>query len=137
MFAASELERLNFIISLREAGWSLEEVTEFLQLRQRASSDAEACARLDEVLATQARRLKQKIELLEQLRHDLGTTAQLLPVCGQCTSDQPRVDCTTCDRVPDLDRLPRAFRLIWRSRELEGASMYDDPNADGTDLDVE
>jgi DNA-binding transcriptional MerR regulator len=135
LFAASELERLNFIISLREAGWSLEEVTDFLKIRKEAPNDADACAKLDEILAAQARRLEEKIELLEQLRRDLGTTAQLLPVCGQCTSEQPRVDCQTCERVPDLDRLPRAFRLIWRSRELEGASMYDEREADGAELD--
>jgi DNA-binding transcriptional MerR regulator len=135
LFAASELERLNFIISLREAGWSLDEVTDFLKIRQEAENDADACARLDEILATQAERLQQKIALLEELRKDLGTTAQLLPVCGQCTSLQPRVDCQTCERVPDLNSLPRAFRLIWRARELEGASMYDEREADGIELD--
>ena len=133
LFAACELERLNFIISLREAGWSLEEVTEFLGVRDDASNDAEACARLEALLLEQVQRLEQKLRILQALREDLGTTAAMLPVCGQCVHTKPRVECEHCDRVPQLDRLPRAFRVVWRGRELDGARMYDDPKADGTD----
>jgi DNA-binding transcriptional MerR regulator len=134
LFAATELHRLRFIISLREAGWSLEEVEEFLELRTRAKDDAEACARIDAILAAQAERLRRKIELLEQLRQDLASTASLLLVCGQCTSVQPRVDCTACDRVPDLEQLPRAFRLVWRGGEVDTRATYDELGADGDEL---
>ena len=135
LFAASELERLNFIVGLREAGWSLDDVTACLSVRDDAGSDAEACARLQEMLARQIDRLHRKIDLLAQLREDLDSTAELLPVCGQCTSATDRRDCATCDRVPDINQLPRAFRLIWRARELDGAAMYDERETDGAELD--
>ena len=130
LFAASELERLNFVISLREAGWSLEEVTRFLGVREVAGSDAQASGALESVLDTHVERLDRKIEALQRLREDLANTAQLIPVCRECTTEQERVECGACQRVPSIDRLPRAFRLIWRARELEGASLYDEPNAE-------
>lgn len=126
-FAASELERLNLIIGLREAGWSLEEITELLDVRDQANNDAQACSRLEAMLAEHVKRLEQKIRLLQSLRDDLGTTAALLPVCGQCTHTQPRVDCEACDRVPERDNLPRAFRVVWRAR-----APFDEPRADET-----
>src|SRR5688572_27929771 len=78
LFAASELERLNFIISLREAGWSLEEVTELLGIRDAASNDAIASEQLAGVVARQIERLDRKIRVLERLREDLQSTVQLL-----------------------------------------------------------
>lgn len=133
LFAASELERLNFIISLREAGWSLEDVTALLGIRDASSSDSLASGELQSIIATQVERLDRKIELLNRLRDDLQNTAQLLPVCRECTTVQDVVECGTCDRVPTLDRLPRAFRVIWRARELPGADIYDERAADGDD----
>lgn len=130
LFAASELERLVFIISLREAGWSLEDVTELLGMRDAASTDATASEQLDALIARQIDRLDRKIEVLTRLREDLQSTAQLLPVCRECTTVQEQVECGTCERVPALDRLPRAFRLVWRARELEGADIYDEQAAD-------
>ena len=133
LFAASELERLKFIISLREAGWTLEEVVELLQIRESASGDAQACVELERMLLQRIDRLEQKIRVLVRLREDLGNTAQLLPVCQTCTGEQDRVQCTNCSRVPALSALPQAFRLIWRARELDGAALYDEVAADAED----
>ena len=132
-FAASELERLNFIISLREAGWSLEEVTELLGIRDAASNDSIASEQLTALVARQVERLDKKIAVLQRLREDLLSTSQLLPVCRECTTVQEIVECSTCDRVPALDSLPRAFRLVWRARELPGAQIYDEQAADVDD----
>jgi DNA-binding transcriptional MerR regulator len=133
LFAASELERLNFIISLREAGWSLDEVTQLLGIRDAADSDARASGELEALVARHVQRLDRKIEVLRRLRDDLHNTAQLLPVCRECTTVQEVVECEACERVPTLDRLPRAFRLIWRARELAGAQVYDEQAADVDD----
>jgi DNA-binding transcriptional MerR regulator len=130
LFAASELERLNFIISLREAGWSLEEVTELLGIRDAVSNDSLASGQLAALVARQVERLDKKIAVLQRLREDLHGTASLLPVCRECTTVQEIVECGTCDRVPAIDKLPRAFRLIWRARELPGAEIYDERGAD-------
>lgn len=133
-FAQSELERLNFIISLREAGWSLEDVTEFLALRNAAQTDGRAVAGFQATLDTQVERLDRKIAILQRLRDELAQTAHVVRVCNECTSLQARVECKACARVPALGQLPRPFRLIWRARELDGASRYDEQRADGDEL---
>lgn len=135
LFPESELERLSFIISLREAGWSLEEVTEFLAVRDGDHADAVSLAALETTISGQLERLDRKIELLQQLRTDLKSTAQLLAVCRACTSVKEHVECRTCERLPSLERLPRSFRLIWRARELDGNRVYDEKSADGEGLD--
>jgi len=130
LFTAGELERLRFIICLREAGWTLEEVTEFLGVREEARADAQACAKLEVLLGEHIARLDRKIAVLLRLREDLGQTQQLLPVCQECTVAQPTVECDACGRVPELSQLPRAFRLTWRAREIDDAPRFDEPAAD-------
>jgi DNA-binding transcriptional MerR regulator len=133
LFARVELERLQFIISLREAGWSLEEVESLLSVREAAGSagtDHGACVRLDAMLAQHVAQLEKKIELLTRLRDDLTGTQSLLAVCSQCTETNPAVDCEACDRMPPLDRLPRGFRLTWRTR---AGTPFDEHVADGSE----
>lgn len=138
LFAHSELERLSFIISLREAGWSLDEVTAFLDARELAETDKAAAEALEMQLAEQVGRLERKIHVLERLRADLQGTAQLLPVCLECTEVSPEVECQKCARVPSLGDLPRSFRLIWRARELDaGGAAFDEVHSDGGDEDAE
>ncbi|MGH1349133.1 MAG: MerR family transcriptional regulator [Nannocystales bacterium] len=130
-FAPAELERLEFVIALREAGWSLEDVTALLQMRDTAASDADATASLRTVLDEQIEALHRKLELLQRLRDEFGETAELLTVCGTCTAVQLRVSCEGCERLPDLGALPRPFRQIWRTRELgRGAPLFEDTLAD-------
>jgi DNA-binding transcriptional MerR regulator len=132
LFPRSELERLNFIISLREAGWALEEVTSFLGVRDAANDDKAACSTLELQLAEHVHRLERKISLLQRLRDDLAGTAQLLPVCHECTETRTDVQCQTCERVPGIEALPRAFRLIWRATELDADDAgFDEVAADG------
>lgn len=126
LFATGELERLRFIICLREAGWTLEEVTEFLAVRESADADTQACARLEAMLEHHVARLERKIAVLIKLREDLGQTRTLLPVCQQCTTTSATVECSQCGRVPELARLPHAFRLVWRARELADAAPFDE-----------
>jgi DNA-binding transcriptional MerR regulator len=130
LFARVELERLQFIISLREAGWSLEEVEALLSVRDAAESDRGACSRLDAMLADHVARLEKKIEILTRLRDDLTGTQSLLAVCTECTETRPSVDCEACDRMPPVDRLPRGFRLAWRART---GTPFDEHDADGAE----
>lgn len=117
-FAPSELERLEFVIALREAGWSLDDVTTLLDMRDGAANDAEATASLRTLLDDQIVALQRKLSLLQRLREEFGETVALLTVCNTCTAVQARVSCEGCERLPELDALPRPFRQIWRTREL-------------------
>ena len=106
LFAESELERLNFIIALRESGCALDEVETLLQTRDAAANDRDAVERLDALLGGHIARLEAKLDLLAGLRRDLQGTHDLLQVCGGCTSRGERVECETCDRVPPADDAP-------------------------------
>lgn len=128
LFAGVELERLHFIISLREAGWSLEEVEQLFSVRDPVGTDRQACARLDVMLAEQVERLERKIAVLQRLRDDLTGTQSLLAVCSDCTEKQASVDCQACERMPPLGDLPRGFRLAWRAR---AGTPFDEHDADG------
>lgn len=118
-FAPAELERLEFVIALREAGWSLDDVTALLDMRDKGESDANAAASLRGMLDGQIEALQRKLGLLQRLRDEFGETVALLEVCGSCTEVQARVSCEGCDRLPELDALPRPFRQVWRVRELD------------------
>jgi len=124
-FSPSELERLEFVIALREADWSLEDVTALLDIRERAQTDADATAALRNLLDQQIAALQRKLVLLERLREEFGQTATLLAVCHTCTAVQARVSCEGCERMPELEALPRPFRQIWRTAEL-GRTPFDD-----------
>lgn len=132
LFQPAELERLRFIIALREAGWTLEEVTEFLDVRGQGDGDREAMRRLESLMQAHVARLERKLEILKQLRADLDQTGLLLKVCHACVPPSGEVACETCDRLAPLGELPRSFRLAWRARELD-EQLFDDPSADGAE----
>lgn len=129
LFAPSELERLHFIIDLREAGWSLEEVTTLLSVRDSASDDHLAVASLANLLEDHVTRLQHKLRVLQALQADFLEARRLLPVCERCTEPQKKMRCDACTRVPALEQLPRSFRLLWRARELDPLP-YDDAACD-------
>lgn len=138
LFAAAELERLVFVIALREAGWALEEIEELLRARDAAPSDRAAVELLGGMLEAQIDRLEKKLAVLTRLREDLRGTHQTLQVCHDCTMVHEEVACETCDRLPTLASLPRGFRLTWRARELGGPPgeiPFDDGAADGAEDD--
>lgn len=128
LFAPGQLERLRFVVALREAGWSLEEVEALLSVRDQAGSDRQAAERLEEMLEAQVDRLERKIAVLQRLQADLTRTTKMLAICHVCTEEHDVVDCATCDRLPPPAELPRGFRLSWQQRD---DAPYDDPSADG------
>lgn len=132
LFAACELERLLFVVALREAGWALEEIVELLGVRDAAPSDRAAVEHLGGLVETQLERLEKKLAVLERLREDLRGTHEALQVCQSCTTLHDQVSCDACDRLPGLGSLPRGFRLTWRAREL-GGPPFDETAADGID----
>jgi DNA-binding transcriptional MerR regulator len=132
LFAAVELERLNFVVALREAGWALEEIVEILGARDAAPSDRAAAEQLGSLLEGHIDRLEKKLAVLGRLREDLRDTHQALRVCNDCTKVHDEVSCDSCDRLPGLGLLPRGFRLTWRAREL-GGPPFDEGEADGLD----
>ena len=142
LFEESQLERLELIIALREAGWSIDEVSSFFARRDDPSGDHEACARLSSIVQLQLGRLERKLSLLQGLRDDLSAMRDLLPSCLDCTKTPSTVTCDACDRIPPSAKLSRSFRLGWREGRVQQASQavlssellrsepFDEPSAD-------
>lgn len=122
LFPPGELDRLNFILALREAGWSLEEITALLAVREQTRPDRDACRTLATMVSGHIAQLEQKISLLNRLRDDLQATRQALAVCDECTvSPGDAVVCESCTRLPGLAALPQGFRNSWRGAEARSA----------------
>ncbi|HFE44511.1 MAG TPA: MerR family transcriptional regulator [Nannocystis exedens] len=126
LFRPSELSRLNFIISLREAGWSLDEITSLLSIRTRMSGGRDACRELSKEITSQIGRLQQKIEILNKLHSDLEETRRLLAICSECTDMNDEQICSGCDRLPAEQ--PTGFRLTWLA-EGRTQATFDEPAA--------
>ena len=140
LFPPGELDRLNFIISLREAGWSLDEITALLSIRTRASDDRAACAELEQVVSTQIDRLEQKISILTKLQADLRATHRLLAICTDCTEKTEKTTpsaCHSCARLPESQ--PSGFRLTWLADPTRRPVHFDEPDAPAAadELDAE
>ncbi len=117
LFAPEELERLNFILALREAGWSIEEIIALIAARDQQPTDHAACKQLDAKVSQHIAELEHKIGVLSRLRDDLLATRKTLAVCDGCTERATKApDCEACTRLPELADLPHGFRLSWRDR---------------------
>ncbi len=127
LFRPSELSRLNFIISLREAGWSLDEITSLLSIRTRMSGGRDACRELSKEITSQIGRLQQKIEILNKLHGDLDETRRLLAICSECTDMNDEQICSGCDRLPAEQ--PTGFRLTWLAEGRRAEAAFDEPAA--------
>ena len=122
LFPPGELDRLNFIQALREAGWSLEEITALLAVRDQTRPDHHACRQLAGMVSGHIAQLEQKISLLNRLRDDLMATREALAVCSECTVTPGKtVACQACTRLPELAALPQGFRNSWRGAEARSA----------------
>lgn len=131
LFEPGQLPRLKFIVGLRQAGWSLDDVEALLGARGLAPSDGAAVQRLDDTLRQQIQRLDQTLGVLTRLRADLSETHALLAVCSRCCAEAVAVDCGACEQVPPLSQLPQGFVQAWRTRATSLAAAFDDPSAHG------
>lgn len=122
LFAREELDRLNYIVALREAGWSLEEIAEFLDLRGRARTGRDAHDKIEASIAGRLSGIDEKIRVLSQLRDDLQATREAFAACRDCTHEAPTAeDCRACRRFPADANLPQGFRLTWHSGQARSA----------------
>jgi DNA-binding transcriptional MerR regulator len=115
LFEPKELERLLLVTDLRAAGLSLGEIKQLLELKQHASSGADAAHKVTLVLAERVRELELRIAALARLRDDLARTAGIVAeACGACTDGTRFPDeCATCSTMTTQGSLPRGLRVLW------------------------
>lgn len=114
LFDAKELDRLLLVTDLRAAGLSLGDIKEILELKQHASTGADAARKVALVLAERVRELEVKLAVLSRLRDDLARTAGIVSACASCNDDTRFPDaCATCATMTAQPTLPRGLRVLW------------------------
>lgn len=114
MFGAANLQKLQLIMDLREAGLSLNEIKGLFSLKSECSSAADASQRMSDALNSQIEAMQRKIAVLRRLREELASTIAVLDECQGCDEGEFPLACGDCDVLNRSD-LPRAVRLLWSS----------------------
>jgi len=113
LFGQAELDKLQLIMDLREAGLSLQDIRSLFALKRvHRGSPAEASAKMSEILGAQIDEMQRKISVLRRLREELASTIAIIGECRQCSSEAFPQTCDDCDLMERAD-LPRAMRLLW------------------------
>jgi DNA-binding transcriptional MerR regulator len=112
-FGPEDLEKLQLITDLREAGLSLQEIKDLFELKQRCGTPEQASQEMSQALEAQIEMMQKKICVLRRLREEL---ASMVATIGECKTCDDRAafpkKCGGCD-VMQREGLPRALRLLW------------------------
>jgi DNA-binding transcriptional MerR regulator len=115
LFPATELDKLLFVLDMRNAGLSLEEIKAILGLKHAAGSGESASELVLDVLSRHVTAMNEKIAALSRLRDDFTRAAVILGACKGCNGD-PRfpTHCGSCE-VMGVQRegLPLTVRVLW------------------------
>ena len=111
-FDPRELERLRAILGFREAGLTVDEIRNLMELKSRCESPEQAVAGLGNALGERAKALERKINLLKRVHRELGETLQFIEHCRGCTHGPFPECCDRCD-LNTSDRCPRPAQLLW------------------------
>ncbi len=111
-FDRSALERLRFVLELREAGLSLAEVRQLLEMRRHANGRQQAVIRLTEALDHRIAEIRERLERLKRLEETLLATRALLQGCGTCEVEEAPGCCSRCPRLREPS-VPPAAHVLW------------------------
>jgi DNA-binding transcriptional MerR regulator len=114
LFGVDELQKLQLVMDLREAGLSLHDIKGLFEFKGRCETPREATRQLAEALEPQIEEMQRKITALCRLRDDLTATLTTADSCRTCTTPGFPASCGDCE-VMKRDSLPRAMRLFWAS----------------------
>lgn len=112
LFGIADLEKLQLVMDLREAGLSLGQIRALFELKNEQTTAAAASAAMAEVLEDQIVEMQRKIALLRRLREELASMVAILGECQSCEASSFPAGCCDCD-VMNRSDLPRAMRLLW------------------------
>lgn len=112
LFGKADLQKLQLIMDLREAGLSLNDIRALFELKQEHGTPEEASAAMSRQLEDQIEGMQRKIAVLRRLREELASTVAIIQECRTCDSRSFPKRCCDCD-VMNRPDLPRAMRLLW------------------------
>lgn len=131
VFDRAQLDRLRFVSDMREAGMSLEQIRNLLELKHQARSGDDAAAKAISTLRERIDELRIKIEALGRLHDDLERTVDAAASCLACEGGSlfPN-QCSGCGRLLARRPIARGMRVLWGidegSPSQEGEEASDD-----------
>jgi len=113
LYSESELEKLEFIADLRDAGLPIEEIKELFDLRRATGSAREASVQVAQRLHQKIEELRRRMAVLGRLRDEFASTVDIFQhSCADCRHPPGQEVCEVCTDI-DHSRLPRTFRWLW------------------------
>jgi MerR family copper efflux transcriptional regulator len=113
LYDARELEKLQLVSALRDAGLSLDEIKLLFALRRSHPDGRSASRQAISILTTKIDELKRRLSVLSQLKDELGSAVDIFRhSCTDCKHPPGQELCESCTDV-DHSHLPRIFRWIW------------------------
>jgi DNA-binding transcriptional MerR regulator len=112
LFGPADLQKLQLIMDLREAGLSLNDIKALFELKKEHRTPERASVEMSKLLEGQIEEMQRKIAVLRRLREELASTVAIIQECRGCDSGEFPKRCGDCD-VMNRSDLPRAMRLLW------------------------
>ncbi len=115
LFPPSELRKLQLVSDLRAAGFSLEEIGEMLDAKQKASSPAGAARDVLGRLEQQVSSMRERLVLLQRLLVELEGARRVLTRCANCAApEQFPGRCEECKTLEEADgSVLSAVGVLW------------------------
>ncbi len=132
VFERGQLDRLLLVTDMREAGFSLEQIRELLETKQRATSGGAAAHSALGSLKAHIQDLRVKVDVLTRLAADLENTATCASKCLECKDAELFPNrCSSCNRIPIQGDLPRGMRVLWSLATPDGSSTGNGAGTNG------
>ena len=91
-----DVDRLRTIVTLREAGMTLQRIANILSLVDTRPGGAQSAAAVAPALGNVVESLTEQIRVLQLVRNEIISSRETLWGCSSC--DRPPVDCQACTR---------------------------------------
>jgi DNA-binding transcriptional MerR regulator len=119
LFPRAALARLQLVIELRAADFSLEDIRDLLDTKLKRKTGREAAGVILEHLDARAAQIRTRIALLRDLLAELVATREVLHGCTACGGHPNYPECCNdCERLAALEQIPGAAGVLWHLREV-------------------
>jgi MerR family copper efflux transcriptional regulator len=96
MYHPDAVTRIDWVVKLQAIGFTLAEIQDFVKEFEAAPSGRAAACRAREVFAQKLCDIRQQIDSLQTIEHDLVDALGYLDVCHDCSPDYAPTECTEC-----------------------------------------
>ena len=96
IYDATQVERLETVLTLKDLGMALDEISELLKLKKSETNDKSTISALHKNLLCKRDEFLKKIELYKKGIDELNQLISLLDNCRECSNPQDQCKCEQC-----------------------------------------